>query len=768
MDIQKFRKVLLSFADDASNIDLRPGRLIAQIRDEMFEVDLSLSEDASRHLLVTEYGQKTPARLWLLNRVAKLPQLADRIISKTTATPELAAKSPFVVPSGKYSPDISASRPVIDDVDAASTVDVLIQKASAPLPGATSVMYLTSDAGEGKTTIINEVARQQAILFKEKKTTSLVVPIPLNGRAFLTFDDAVIAALVNRYRFNYFYFDAFLELVKMNAIIPAFDGYEEMLVEGWKGEAVSALGNLVQTLDSDGTVFLAARKAFFEYLGFKSQAKLLDAIGNRSVSFSRLEISRWTKSHFCEYGLLRKIENPEEIYETFESRLGSEHPLLTRAVLVRRIFDVATNSDDRNRLADLLGSNPHDYFYMFVNAIIEREANEKWLSKVSGDLNEPLLTVQEHHELLSAIAQEMWQTSTTSIRYELLDVIVDIYCESSKKSPTVTRQVKERIKQHSLLTSDPSRNDALLFDHEDFHGFYLGEALGRLLSAGRADDLHAFLAVGTLSKPTIEQASHFIKRNEENIQETISKLCEINSAESGFSFCKENCSELVMRLSECLDRKHIALTLKLMFFSPDTLLARRLENINFEECHFQPTPISGRLLRGLSFLNCEFERLEIGKEAGSLSGLTFLNCKIDSLLVSDSEEYIFDPKQIEIRLQLSGAGLGTQQEIDLQAAPESDIRLKVMERFLRIFLRSTQVEEQVIRVRLGTASGVFFDDVLPSLLSSGVLGEVPWSARGVQHRYKLIVPMEVVSDALENSGGSFDDFLQEIDRASRA
>ncbi len=290
-------------------MDVRLGKVVAQIREDLIDIELSYTFDEDRQLRVTENGVHYPARHWLLTRIARLPQLADRILAITDVSVEASARSPFVTPpqacllaiSPVMMKTIPSRLPVLDAVDA------LIQKASQPLPGATSVLYITSDAGEGKTTIINRAARVQATRYKERKTSSLIVPIPLSGRAFLTFDDAVIAALVNKLRFNYLYFDAFILLVRMGAIIPAFDGYEEMLVEGSKGEAVSALGNLVQSLESSGTVFIAARKAFFEYLSFKTQARLLDAIGDQSASFSRLALLRWNKTQFCDMAMREEL-----------------------------------------------------------------------------------------------------------------------------------------------------------------------------------------------------------------------------------------------------------------------------------------------------------------------------------------------------------------------------------------------------------------------------------------------------------------------------
>lgn len=98
------------------------------------------------------------------------------------------------------------------------------------------------------------------------------------------------------------------------------------------------------------------------------------------------------------------------------------------------------------------------------------------------------------------------------------------------------------------------------------------------------------------------------------------------------------------------------------------------------------------------------------------------------------------------------------------AEPEApDQRLKLLERFLRLFLRNTQIDEEVIRTRLGSAAAPrFFQDVLPDLLNYGVLEEVTWKGRGIQHRYKLTCPMSAVSDALEQASGSFDQFVSEV------
>ena len=767
MDINEFARVLRSFSDDPSDIDIRLGKLVAQIRDDLIDVTLSYAQDEERSLIVTENGVPHKARPWLLARIAKLPQLADRIIATTSVTADAAARSPFIEPSGMFIPDVSAAQESDSEVFVTNAVETLLGKVTSQLPGATSVLYLTSDAGEGKTTVINRTAHLQAQRYKARQATSLVVPIPLSGRAFLTFDDAVIAALVNKLRFSYLYFDGFIQLVRMGVLVPAFDGYEEMLVEGSKGEAVSALGNLVQTLESSGTVIVAARKAFFEYISFKTQAKLLDAIGDRSASFSRLSLLRWTREQFCDYGRRRNIDDPGEIHAIVAARLGADHPILTRAVLVRRLYDVIAGGADRQELATLLGSNPHDYFYTFVDAIVRREASEKWLARVGGDVAEPLLQPREHHVLLAQIAQEMWVSSTTSLRHDVLDVIVDLFAENAGKNAATVRQIKERLKQHSLLAVDPTRGQALAFDHDDFQRFYLGESLGMLLGKLSAGEIRTFLSVNIVPTATVEQAVQYLVRNKADVGKVLSLLQTINETEVAFSFCKENCAALTIRLAECLGEPAAPITFKNMYFSAGALSGRTLRKLRFENCQFQPTSIEQSAFHDIEFHNCEFERLEIDSER-SLSQTVFSECEIRSLIVHPDEEHLFDPVLIAGEMRGAGAVISDTALAPTIETHERDDRVQMTERFLRAYLRSTHIDEDMIRIRMGkTFAPRFTTDVLPMLLEHGVLAEVPWRGRGVQRRFKLAVAMSDVNSALERCNGDFDLFLDALKSVSQ-
>lgn len=766
MDIAQLKKILTSFADEPADVDVRSGKITAQIRDDIIEANLSFDENQS--IIVEENGIKLHWRPWIIQRVARLPQLADRIISSGGASPLGDGSRPFVAPKALYTGDLAGTDQSVTDELRENATEALVAAATTVTPGATSILYLTSDAGEGKTTLIKRVALDQALRFKDKKVSNLIVPIPLSGRSFLTFDDAVIAALSNQLRFGYYYYDAFLHLVKLGAIVPAFDGYEEMLVEGSKGEAVSALGNLVQSLQSSGSVIIAARKAFFEYLSFRTQARLLDAIGDRSAVFGRLQLQRWDKDLFCQYGELRGVTDPAAIYETVAARLDADHPLLTRAVLVSRLFDVAETEEDRNQLATKLGSNPHDYFYTFVDTIVQREASQKWLALVAGEVREPLLTKQEHHALLASLAQEMWQASAGALRYDVVDVLVDLFTESKGKPAHVTRQVKERIRQHSLLSANSLRGMGLSFDHEDFQAFYLGESLGLLLAGERPVEVRTFLQVNTLPHATVEQAIQYLERNGANLTSIIDMLAAINRQETGFTFSKQNCSALLIRIAEVAGSVNNPIQLERLLLSAASLEGRSLSNVSLLSCELQPTGIDGAHMDDVRFVDCDFERLELDADS-DLRGIRMENCRIASLAILGDDIQSFDPRAISQHLRERGVVFEGQDSEGHGEIKAADDRTRAADRFFRAFTRRTYVDASVLKLKAGRVLGaVLFDDVLPRLIADGVIGEIPWTGQGVQRRFKLLTPMTDVYSALETANGDFDVFASTLKAKGRA
>lgn len=759
MNVSELKRVLSLFVNDPTELDFRSGRIVANVQNDL--LDVNVKTDAGTGELKIEDGDTIfTARDWILRRVARIELLAERILATTSET------SAFVKPSGILRNDISSSD-TDEEVHVPDAVATLQEKLGQRVPATTSVLYLTSDAGEGKTTLINNLARNQAALCKSRKSNWLVVPIPLGGKTFLRFDDVVIGTLSNKLRFNRYYFDGFLELVRLGAVVPAFDGFEEMFVEGHSGEAISALGSLVDALDSQGSLIVAARKAFFEFNSFRTQARLFDSIGDRSASFSRLKIDRWGERQFLDYGVKRHFKDSALLYRRFSDRLGPAHPLLSRAYLVRRLFDVADDAVSLDNLFAQLGNEPQDYFFRFIEALVEREAADKWLDK-TGDASQPLLTLAEHHELLAAIAREMWQSSANAVRPDTLDVIVDLFAEPKRRGPTFVRQIRERIKNHSLLAADAGRGELVQFDHDEFRRFYLGEALGQALVDDEAADLLSILSADHLPSDTCDQALNHAERAGKELDACIPAVLKIAKNTTTLSFARENCGALLVRLLTAANKRVDSLLVENVSFPVDAFSTRAINAVSFRKCYFQPSTFVGAHLDSIRFEDCEFERIEL--DDGELNGVrdvAFVRCKINALsvnLLGEDKSY-YGPHEIGVALVERGAIVQDEHLKNLNVQDAPDVRIELVERFLRVFLRTTQVNDDTIKAKFGRLHGaLFMDEVMPALIRSGIVETVKYQGRGVQSRYKLGVHMQAIQNSLEVCEGSFERFIAAFDR----
>lgn len=734
MNTDDFKSAMEAFTDDQGDIDLTRGQLVVQIRDELITANVTVSDG---DVFVEENGTNQRAFDWLIKRVAKVPQLASRIATHVLAEPH------FVAPAGKVLHRLADD--ATDDESHVSDVPDEVTRLLSDKPAATStVLYVTSDAGEGKTTVIDHVARRQAQAYQNGKANWLLVPLRLGGRSFLTFEDVIVAELVNRFRFQFFYYDAFIELVRLGVLIPAFDGFEEVFVEGSPGEAVSSLGNFVRSLDSSGSVVIAVRKAHFEYQNFQDQARLLDATADVDVAFAQISLARWDRQRFLTYARRRGLSSSDPVYDTVSKRLGEGHPLLTRAVLAKRLVDVAEGGDVAG-LVERLGTDVADYFFHFVNAIVEREVLEKWIDR-SGTPHQPLLTVEEHHILLTMISKEMWIASSDEIDGDYLDLIAELFAEEFGKSSPIARQISNRIRQHSLMAINRTKRPVFSFDHSDFKVFYWGEALARMLLTGGVGELQTYLGRRSLPAVSADAAVAAMGRAGTKLTSVLRSLVGLAKQGPTTSYVGENVGVLAIRIAAGKDSG--GLTLDGVYFRPESLKGRRLRNLNFVDCDFAASSLEKSEFVDVTFKGCRFDQLDL---VGSFTAVRarLEQCSV-SCVVWPPEGHIYEPERIAGVLIRAGFELDVAVADFVVSDPGvQDERTDVAARALRTFLRATTVNQTTLERRLGAKSKIFFKDVLPPMLEHGILKEVEYKGRGQrQGRFKLGVGMSRVAEGL--------------------
>lgn len=751
MQIDTFKSIVATFADPGSEIIFDRHRMMFPINGDVVDAGIS---SRFGDIYVDEGAGEISASRWIVERLAKLQLLSSRILEQIPSHPN------FVSPAADLLPTLE-SRPDGQAFHVADALNEALSALDTKSPLETTVLYVTSDAGEGKTSLINAAARKQAKEFSEGRANWLLVPIILGGRHFLRFDDITVGALQNKYRFPFLYYNSFLALVRMGVIVPAFDGFEEMFVENSSGEALSAMGILVGALNSTGAVVVAARKAYFEFENLRSQEKLYDTISSYSVGFSKLELNRWEQTQFLQYCSNRNLKNADEIYQRVADRLGADHSLLTRPVLVRRLVDIAQQSSSLENFIEKIHASGSDFFSVFVRSIIEREANEKWIDR-SGEMGATLITVEEHCELLSLIAVNMWESRIEYLKQDHLDVVAEYFCELKRKSSLQAQQVRDRIRGHALLVASSDISLAIEFDHDEFRQYFLGDGLARIvlpLNKSATSETLSVLRRGILPENSQFEFIRSVKREGQGkILEVAQFLASISKLDGQASYTKENCGNLVLRLISEIDSK--GLVLEDMVFGVDSIRDCKLENVIFINCYFSHSSYEFTEIISCQFENCTFGQLRIYMST-KLHNNSFVSCAIDSIRIEDSALEIWEPNAIQLFLEKQNSSFKNgepAEAVDVESL-SMDERLVSVEKLLRYFMRSTHISESVIKIKLGDRGQTFIDYTLPDLVSTKVVEEIENRGSGQQRRFKLGRPLQSLNTHLAGAQGSYEKFI---------
>jgi hypothetical protein len=434
-------------------------------------------------------------------------------------------------------------------------------------------------------------------------------------------------------------------------------------------------------------------------------------------------------------------------------------------VFVRQIVELAKSTEGVKFLHQIQ-PEIQDNFRPFIDKLLEREVYEKWLDKDSQPAM-PLLSVEEHYELLQLLAEEMWVSKRGSLPKDLSDSLVDIYCETRRKAPSVNRQVRERLGTHGLLVSE-GNGSQLAFDHEHFREFFLGEQLGQYIRVHAAADMRKLLRIDSVPGFTIDSAVNAALRGVKVTPDLLTTMIEVASSDGPTSFVRENGGAICLRLAERLSREGMPAEIPGITFPEDALAGRVLSRIDFRNCYFRSTVVTSSFTE-VQFERCEFEHIEVADNF-VFSGVSFCDCQIHGLTVSREEQAIdwYDPATIEAYLSRSGASLARngQQVLVTVQPPEDDEDTKMVRKLLFIFQRTTQTSDSIMRKRLGIHASKFFGGMSEELLEIGVLRSVKNKGGGNQLRFRLGMSMAAIANALSGGKGSYDEFRNLIKKVS--
>ncbi len=758
MDQKTFIRIVQSFASKPCDVDYSSGILTAEIRGEMLEVSFSMRNG---DLLCSENNcQSTPGQ-WIAKRLARLDSLAQCIIDNVPFDNRLIPIEATFTDTIEKNPEEHEERVS----DALATIQTAIQEKHS---GVTHVVYLTSDAGEGKTSLIEALARSQAERYKRRESDRLVLPISLGGQALIRLDDIIIGVLTNRLRFPYYYIESVIELARLDMIVLALDGFEEMFVETQTGGA-SSLGTLVSKLDAGGRVICSARTAFYRYANMGTQARMRASLKDVEVSFSEIHLERWGKQQFlafCEKAAL-SLNEAQKLHAAIAAAIGCDHPLLTRAVLARKLIEeYVLVSDQQKFLKDIEHITGERYFAQFILTLLQREASVKWLTHEKPA--QPLLTIDEHQTLLMRLAEEMWHNGVEALELETVRLTAEIVAKDEFRKPAdIVRAVIEKTPQHAFL-KQVSTSKLYRFDHEDFRSFYIGVLVGRTLAHGSSymSSLRAILDKGSLPALAAHVASATVRELglPAGWDTVLSDLAELGSRSS---YLSENAGTLALALATSLE-DGISLSFRSLLVSGRVALGRAIRKVEFVKCNFEDIDFSSTHISDVVLDQCTLSVLTLDGSKQYSCGLSLKNTDLPGKLVvrlrgeADARE-LYSPSAI--RHWFEQLGVITEYPPDILVEPlfEEAEEILLTMKALRLFARTTGINESVLKAKIGGQWHTFNNEVLPLLIKHGVLKAVDYRGSGHQRRFIPRASFEKIENARAHCDGKFDSFLALLD-----
>jgi hypothetical protein len=731
MEMKEIYADIAAFADDENDVIIDKGLVVFQRNRQTYECRLLETAEG----VEVEYDHyRIPYKRFLAEELGRLSILAEAIRQKRKDV------QPYI--------DTQAIRS--DSLDskyaASSAIETVREECRSRPLGETKLIFLTADAGHGKTALLRRLSQRFATEYVERKSDMLLLHVDTQGRSFVRLEEAVAGDL-GQLRISGLFYSGVIRLIRRGLLAIAIDGFDELLAEIGFTEAYSGLGAFLRQLDGNGVVIASARSAYFEAENYSAQTKLLNSLPNTHVTMQLLRLQPWSRTesvqYFCDYEdeRGRRIPEPEQLYDLLSDRLGAEHPVLHRPFLVHRMAALlAATSGAATELAEELGTSSLKVVPNVIHALLKREVEEKW-----RDPNgHPYLTLDQHIILLAAIADELWVQGKNSLPVEVVQLVCEAVVDTLGLPPARRVQVVQRIKAHALLPPSGTVSGDLAFDHEEFLNYFLAARLVQLFKTNDAFGLQRFLEFRSLPLIVGTWTANIESWSPKHVKSILERLNQMTGAEVRSTYLKQNAGLLASQLASYHSDEIINYEFDSMYFEGEEWSASQLREARFDRCTFTDIDLSGATWTDCMLAQCRVDGITLDHRT-ILKGTHFdaASVVVGVLRSSDDGDHRmrnYVPDECREILSQHGAVVETQ-EIEAsrrKLAPVPKEKRKALDSFLRIFARNSGATEGVMKMKLGAKYGQFHSKILPLLLDHGVVRRTNYVGGGTpQERYEL-------------------------------
>jgi hypothetical protein len=744
IDFDRVRADLGAFADDDEEIVIeQAGQCLFVRNGQEISIRLSVSEDG---VLLVEHNESTmPYRRFLSHELANLPVLAERILTKRLPIPSYVdSRACLNSPAAEARHD--------------RAVALLTHECVEHPPFASRVVFITADAGQGKTALLRQYQHEQANRFLADESSFLFWHVDLQGRQLLRLSEALMGDLGDL-RVSGLWMSAIIRLLRYRALVLAIDGFDELAAEQGASDALGALALLVQQMGAAGTIVAASRRTFFDTDDYIRRANLFGRAGASDCEFDQISLQPWDaddgRSYFEALSVDgKRFESPAQTYGEVAAQLGqADHPMLTRPFLLAQI----------GRGLLLYDASPADFIKgmddplrgvgAVIQAFVKREVGEKWKQKDTG---EPYLEEEQHLDLLADVAEEMFRSQRTTIEIDVLETITTLLLDEWNIDLSLRPQIIEMVRMHVLLTP-PEDNFALRrFDHEQFQDWFTAYAFRTKLDGlaeANVGSSQTLLSVAHLSDSTAQYVCGLIDRSPERVVKILEGFAQLLEHEWRPSYLQMNVGTLVpFLLDNVASDKWLAVPSGALYSSL-VFEGSRLNKVRFLGGTFVNVNLANVVWEDVILEGCELGEIGVDRES-AFAGVVLRDCRVDGLRVlGDEETREYSPGRIQLLLGQLGIDVagadedgGALQDRE-SVVPAAGETRKLVQRVLNVFRRTTFMSDLVVTHRFHQNPRRITDEILPLMEEYGVVESRQWKGSGSHKAWSLPVSLEEIERA---------------------
>lgn len=718
--------------------------------------------DANGNSFINTGDKDIPYSIFLSRELARLDVFAERIISK-------------------YSPDSFINSPATletpyEEKTSGSSTELLYKITNNPLPFTTRIVFITADAGQGKTVLLKQMQYLQAKKFLSNKSPFIFWHVDLQGRQLVRLNEALLGDL-GELRITGLYMHSIITLMRYGLIILAIDGFDELAAEQGNNEALGALSHLLKMLKDSGTIIAASRRTFFDAEEYIKRTKMLSDSASTDSQYDQLRLNDWTKKEdilYLENIIIdgKKFDNPLQVYNDILKELNGDakHPMLTRPFLLAQIsrgllFYNLSPSEFIGKM-----ENPLESVASVLEAFINREVTQKWKTRDTG---KPYLDQKQHVELLSQVAEEMWYSQQEKIRFELIEEILSILMDDWGIPFDSRPQIVDMVKMHVLLIPVERDYDYRKFEHAEFKNYFISYSLKNIIidlaSSGIKDNHLKFLSIAQLHDSVAKYTSSMIKKEPSFIKNVLIKLEEMVNSEWRPTYLQTNVGTIIPYLISQTYFEGVASFSAKVVYSSLIFEGSKIQNINIKNGQFVKTSFMKINWKNIIFEECEFNETTFDYDS-KISNVIFKNCRFNGVIICKNGEEInreYSPQRIVSVLSNIGFSFDAIEPQPIDPFDNSE-EGKILLRFFNTFRKTSRITDRVLRIKFTPDQFAFvLNTLIPTAKNFGILEEIPWEGRGNAQSWSLTMRVEDIFRGRDTNDNKITNFWKKMRKLSR-